>query len=111
MKKARKFLVLALGMLDAVVAVTKWRCAALLLLINSIVLLCLIVCSVKNDTTHTVSDNDDAPNEDDEQVYGEWIEDDYSYFHCSQCGYEHDSPEYVTPYCPHCGACMEDYDF
>lgn len=41
-----------------------------------------------------------------EVVHGEWIEDDYGYFHCSECGYEHDSPEYITPYCPHCGAKM-----
>ena len=43
-----------------------------------------------------------------EKVYGEWIEDDYGYFHCSECGYEHDSPEYITPYCPHCGAKMDE---
>lgn len=22
--------------------------------------------------------------------------------------YEHDSPEYITPYCPHCGAKMDE---
>ena len=39
---------------------------------------------------------------------GEWIPDDYEYNHCSECGYEHDSSEYVTPYCPNCGAKMEE---
>lgn len=46
-----------------------------------------------------------------EKVYGEWIKDDYGYFyrfHCSECGHEHDSPEYITPYCPHCGAKMDE---
>lgn len=43
-----------------------------------------------------------------EVKYGEWIEDAYSYFHCSECGYEHDSPEYITPYCPNCGAKMDE---
>lgn len=43
-----------------------------------------------------------------EKAYGMWIEDDYGYFHCSECGYEHDSPEYITPYCPHCGANMDE---
>lgn len=40
-------------------------------------------------------------------THGEWIEDDYGYNHCSACGWEQDEPEYVTPYCPHCGANME----
>ena len=40
--------------------------------------------------------------------HGEWIEDAYGYFHCSECGYEHDSPEHITPYCPHCGAKMDE---
>lgn len=40
--------------------------------------------------------------------HGEWIPDDYMFFHCSECQYEHDDPEYVTPYCPNCGAKMED---
>lgn len=39
--------------------------------------------------------------------HGEWIADDYECNHCSECGYEHDVPEYVTPYCPGCGAKME----
>lgn len=42
------------------------------------------------------------------KVYGVWIEDDYGYFRCSECGYEYDSPEYITPYCPHCGANMDE---
>ena len=40
--------------------------------------------------------------------HGEWIPDDYEYNHCSECSYEHESPEYVTPYCPNCGAKMEE---
>lgn len=39
--------------------------------------------------------------------YGEWISDDYGYNHCSECGFEHDEPEYVTPHCPGCGANMD----
>lgn len=39
---------------------------------------------------------------------GEWLEDEYAYFRCSECGYEQDQPETVTPYCPGCGAHMED---
>ena len=40
--------------------------------------------------------------------HGEWLEDDYGYCHCSECRYEHDSPEYITPYCPQCGAKMDE---
>ncbi len=51
---------------------------------------------------------DNAPAIDAEPVkYCEWIPDDYEYNHCSGCGYEQDEPEYVTPYCPNCGAKME----
>lgn len=39
--------------------------------------------------------------------HGEWLEDDYGYCHCSNCRYEHDSPECITPYCPECGAIMD----
>ncbi len=39
---------------------------------------------------------------------GHWVEDQYGYNRCSECGYEHGSPEYVTPFCPGCGAHMED---
>lgn len=39
--------------------------------------------------------------------YGKWSEDDYGYYHCFECGFEHDSPEYTTLYCPECGAKME----
>lgn len=38
--------------------------------------------------------------------YGEWIADDYAYNRCSVCGWEWDDREYVTPYCPNCGAKM-----
>ena len=38
---------------------------------------------------------------------GEWIEDDYAFNRCSECGYEFDSPEIKTPYCPNCGAKMD----
>lgn len=41
-------------------------------------------------------------------THGEWIEDDYGYNRCSSCGWEWDEPESVTPYCPHCGAKMEE---
>ena len=37
---------------------------------------------------------------------GEWIPDDYAYYHCSECGYEQDERECVSPYCPKCGAKM-----
>ena len=37
---------------------------------------------------------------------GEWLEDEYGYCRCSRCGYEHDQPETITPYCPECGARM-----
>lgn len=39
--------------------------------------------------------------------HGEWLENDYGYCHCSNCRYEHDSPECITPYCPECGAKMD----
>ena len=109
MKKARKFLVLVLCMLDAVVAVTRWRYAALLLMVNSLALLCLIVCSFKTNETEEYRSDDIKSDDGNEHAnYGEWIEDDYAYCRCSECGYEYDSPEYSTPYCPNCGACMED---
>ena len=40
------------------------------------------------------------------QGRGEWIPDDYAYYHCSECGYEQDERECVSPYCPKCGAKM-----
>lgn len=43
-------------------------------------------------------------------TYGEWIEDDYGYNRCSACGFEEDEPERVTPYCPSCGAKMDEED-
>ena len=45
---------------------------------------------------------------DEDDLTGEWIEDDYGYYHCSECGFEDDEPEYGTPFCPNCGAHMED---
>lgn len=47
---------------------------------------------------------------DESEATGEWIEDDYGYCHCSECGFEDDEPEYFTPFCPACGAHMEDDD-
>jgi len=38
---------------------------------------------------------------------GRWIEDEYAYRHCSECGYEWDWPEYSEGFCPGCGAKME----
>ena len=53
----------------------------------------------------------DAPTIEAEPVrHGQWIPDDYEYNHCSECGFEHDEPEYVTPYCPNCGANMDSED-
>ena len=46
-----------------------------------------------------------APTADTERR-GEWIPCDYAYYHCSECGYEQDEREYVSPYCPKCGAKM-----
>lgn len=40
--------------------------------------------------------------------HGEWLEDDYGYCRCSNCRYEHDSPECITPYCPECGTKMDE---
>lgn len=42
-----------------------------------------------------------------ENTHGRWIEDDYAYNHCSECGHELEYAEYATPYCPQCGASME----
>lgn len=41
-------------------------------------------------------------------TYGDWVYGENGYAHCSECGYEHDSPECVTTFCPGCGAKMED---
>lgn len=38
---------------------------------------------------------------------GEWIEDDYAFNRCSECGYEYEYSEMKTPYCSNCGAKME----
>ncbi len=43
-----------------------------------------------------------------ERVRGYWIEDEYSFSHCSLCGYEQDEPELITPFCPNCGAPLTD---
>lgn len=40
-------------------------------------------------------------------VRGEWIEDDYAFNRCSECGYEYEYSEMKTPYCSNCGAKME----
>ena len=40
-------------------------------------------------------------------VHGHWIDDSYGFYHCSECGWEWDYPEMVTPYCPHCRARMD----
>ena len=37
----------------------------------------------------------------------QWLEDEYGYCRCTRCGYEHDAPETITPYCPECGARMD----
>ena len=57
---------------------------------------------------------DDMPTADVGPVrYGRWVEDKYSYEHCSVCGFEWDEPEYVSNfrctvnYCPNCGAKMD----
>ena len=39
--------------------------------------------------------------------HGRWIEDDYGFWRCDQCGYKWDEPVVVPPYCPHCGAKMD----
>lgn len=41
-------------------------------------------------------------------TYGDWVYGENGYAHCSECGYEHESPEYVTPFCPGCGARMDE---
>lgn len=38
---------------------------------------------------------------------GQWIEDEYGFFHCSVCGWEFDDPEQTEPDCPNCGARCE----
>ena len=43
-----------------------------------------------------------------EEMRGEWIEDEFAISHCSLCGYEHEEPEIITPFCPLCGSPMTD---
>lgn len=51
----------------------------------------------------------DAPTVDAEPVrHAHWIEDEYGYMRCSECKFENDSPEYVTQFCPMCGAKMDE---
>ena len=40
-------------------------------------------------------------------VRGVWIENDYAFNRCSECGYEFDHPEEKTTFCPGCGSNME----
>lgn len=48
-----------------------------------------------------------APTADVAEVkYGEWVHREYV-SHCSECGFE-TRLENITPYCPNCGARMED---
>ena len=44
----------------------------------------------------------------DAREHGDWIYNRDGYAHCSECGYEHSKPDYVTLFCPGCGAKMED---
>lgn len=39
--------------------------------------------------------------------HGEWVYGEYDVPHCSECGTE---VRDISPYCPHCGACMDDAD-
>jgi len=54
-----------------------------------------------------VGNNTNVPSK---EKTGEWIEGDYTYYHCSECGFEYDKPEKVSPYCPQCGTKMENDD-
>lgn len=41
-------------------------------------------------------------------VRGQWIEDQYGFVRCSECGMEWDEPEHPeTSFCPSCGAKMD----
>lgn len=53
---------------------------------------------------------DNAPSCFSSQGLGEWIEDDDGFNRCSECGWEWDESERVTPYCPECGAKMDGGD-
>lgn len=64
------------------------------------------------DTADQIEEDLEAMNaRDDEceacQKFGEWIEDDYGFNRCSECGWDWDEREQATPYCPNCGAKME----
>lgn len=43
-----------------------------------------------------------------EKLRGEWVEDKYSFSHCSLCKYEQEEPELISPFCANCGAPMTD---
>lgn len=43
-----------------------------------------------------------------ERPGAQWIADEYEYYHCSACGYEHLESEYKTAYCPRCGCKMKE---
>ena len=45
----------------------------------------------------------------DEKSFGERIEYEYGFFHCSVCGRELDEPEQTEPYCPNCMAKMTNH--
>lgn len=42
-----------------------------------------------------------------EQKMGEWVYGEFDIPHCSICGHDV-MPNMVSPYCPHCGAKMEE---
>ena len=55
----------------------------------------------------TASDSDGTePQGEPERHRGEWIEDEYGFPRCSNCGMEREEREIQTPYCPYCGAYM-----
>ena len=40
-------------------------------------------------------------------IHASWVEDDYGFNHCNICGWEWDTPETESAYCPNCGAKMD----
>jgi len=43
-------------------------------------------------------------------VHAHLIEDEFGFQSCCKCGYAWDGLEYATPYCPNCGAKMDEED-